>query len=267
MAEISASAFRLARVAAFRGRYLLPEDERPDAPHAILIGHDEWVRRFGADPEIVGRSVQLGSTTYAVVGVMPEGFRFPLSPQLLDSLAARCRRVRAAQRAGRQHLRAPRAGGDARRRTGGAQRNRPASVCQCTGHARAPAPARHALHLCVQRHGRPRQRARALRDPTGAGHAARDHLRERGDSRLREDGDATRRDRRARRARREPAAHRRPAVRRSADPGRHRRPGRHRPGVGGVATTLRLGAHHRRRAALLDDAAPCRRTACCMWPR
>ena len=60
VAEISASAFRVARVAAFRGRYLLPEDERPDAASAILIGHDEWVRRFGADPEIVGRSVQLG---------------------------------------------------------------------------------------------------------------------------------------------------------------------------------------------------------------
>ncbi len=78
VAEISASAFRVARVAAFRGRYLLPEDERPDAPPALLLGHDEWVRRFGADPEIVGRSVQLGSTAYAIVGVMPEEFGFPL---------------------------------------------------------------------------------------------------------------------------------------------------------------------------------------------
>jgi predicted permease len=78
VAEISASAFRVARVAAFRGRYLLPEDERAEAPPAILIGHDEWVRRFGADPEIVGRFVQLGTTTYAIVGVMPEEFRFPL---------------------------------------------------------------------------------------------------------------------------------------------------------------------------------------------
>ena len=78
VAEISASAFRVVRVDAFRGRYLLPEDERPDAPNALLIGHGEWVRRFGADPDIVGRSVQLGSATYAIVGVMPEGFAFPL---------------------------------------------------------------------------------------------------------------------------------------------------------------------------------------------
>ena len=49
VAEISASAFRAARVGAYRGRTLLPEDERAGAPDALVIGHDEWVRRFGAD--------------------------------------------------------------------------------------------------------------------------------------------------------------------------------------------------------------------------
>ncbi len=77
VAEISASAFRAARVGADRGRTLLPEDERAGAPAAIVIGHDEWVRRFGADPGIVGQSVALGPTAYTIVGVMPEGFGFP----------------------------------------------------------------------------------------------------------------------------------------------------------------------------------------------
>jgi predicted permease len=77
VAEISASAFRAARVEANRGRTLLPEDERAGAPDAIVIGHDEWVRRFGADPDIVGQSVGLGPTAYTIVGVMPEGFGFP----------------------------------------------------------------------------------------------------------------------------------------------------------------------------------------------
>jgi putative ABC transport system permease protein len=77
VAEISASAFRATRVGAYRGRTLLPEDERAGAPDAILIGHDEWVRRFGADPDIVGQSVGLGPTAYTIVGVMPEGFAFP----------------------------------------------------------------------------------------------------------------------------------------------------------------------------------------------
>jgi putative ABC transport system permease protein len=77
VAEISASAFRAARVEAYRGRTLLPEDERAGAADAMVIGHDEWVRRFGADPDIVGQSVGLGPTTYTIVGVMPEGFGFP----------------------------------------------------------------------------------------------------------------------------------------------------------------------------------------------
>jgi putative ABC transport system permease protein len=77
VAEISASAFRAARVGAYRGRTLLPEDERAGAPDVIVIGHDEWVRRFGADPDIVGQSVGLGPTAYTIVGVMPEGFGFP----------------------------------------------------------------------------------------------------------------------------------------------------------------------------------------------
>ena len=79
VAEISSSAFRLARVSPLMGRYLLPEDERADAPAAIVIGHDVWRRRFAADPGIVGRSIQLGSINYAIVGVMPEGFGFPIN--------------------------------------------------------------------------------------------------------------------------------------------------------------------------------------------
>jgi predicted permease len=77
VAEISASAFRAVRVGAYRGRTLLPQDEHAGAPDAIVIGHAEWVRRFGADPDIVGQSVRLGPTVYTIVGVMPEGFGFP----------------------------------------------------------------------------------------------------------------------------------------------------------------------------------------------
>ena len=79
VAEISASAFRMVRVEALRGRYLMPEDEQPGAADAIVIGHREWVRRFDADPDIIGRQVQLGSVTHTVVGVMPEGFAFPVN--------------------------------------------------------------------------------------------------------------------------------------------------------------------------------------------
>ena len=45
----------------------------------MVIGYDEWVRRFDADPNIVGRTVRLGGDTYEIVGVMPEAFGFPVN--------------------------------------------------------------------------------------------------------------------------------------------------------------------------------------------
>ena len=79
VAEISASAFRLARVPPLLGRALAPADEEPGAPAVIVIGHDEWRRRFGGDPGVVGTTVRLGGVPHTVVGVMPEGFAFPVS--------------------------------------------------------------------------------------------------------------------------------------------------------------------------------------------
>ena len=79
VSELSPWAFRVAGVSAFRGRHLLDEDARPDAAAVIVIGYDEWVRRFDADPEIAGRTVQLGGTPHTIVGVMPDGFGFPVN--------------------------------------------------------------------------------------------------------------------------------------------------------------------------------------------
>jgi predicted permease len=92
VSELSASSFRVAGVGAFRGRPLMSEDEAPDAPAVVVIGYDEWARRFDGDPDIIGRSVQFGSIPHQIVGVMPEGFGFPASdtfwvPWRVDALS------------------------------------------------------------------------------------------------------------------------------------------------------------------------------------
>jgi putative ABC transport system permease protein len=79
IAEISAAAFRIARVPPLLGRHLLSADEIAGAPAAIVVGYDEWQGRFGADPKIVGRTVLVGSEPFTVVGVMPDGFGFPVN--------------------------------------------------------------------------------------------------------------------------------------------------------------------------------------------
>ena len=77
VAEMTASGFDVARVQPLLGRPLLASDETEGAPAVLVIGHDEWRRNFGADRGVVGREVRIGGTPYTVVGVMPEGFRFP----------------------------------------------------------------------------------------------------------------------------------------------------------------------------------------------
>ncbi|MEJ2541145.1 MAG: ABC transporter permease [Gemmatimonadota bacterium] len=59
------------------GRTLLPADARPGAPPVAVMGEDLWERRYGRDPDILGRTLDLDGRTYSVVGVMPRAFVFP----------------------------------------------------------------------------------------------------------------------------------------------------------------------------------------------
>ena len=81
LAEVSASAFTVAQTPPLLGRFLLADDERAGAPRVILIGYQVWQSRFGGDPAIVGRTIALDADPHVVVGVMPEGFRFPFNHQ------------------------------------------------------------------------------------------------------------------------------------------------------------------------------------------
>ena len=82
VAEMSASGFRVGRVAPMMGRHLLDGDEREAAPPVVVIGYDLWKSRFDGNPTILSRTLQLGSLTYSIVGVMPEGFAFPINHRI-----------------------------------------------------------------------------------------------------------------------------------------------------------------------------------------
>ena len=78
VAEISASAFRVAGVPPLLGRVLDESDERAGAPPVIVIGHAVWQSRFAADRAVIGQTVRVGEHPMTVVGVMPPGFTFPV---------------------------------------------------------------------------------------------------------------------------------------------------------------------------------------------
>jgi putative ABC transport system permease protein len=78
-AALTATAFRTARVTPLIGRGLLDADEKPGAPGVVVLGYDVWQRSFEGRNDVVGSTVKLGSTPVTVVGVMPKGFRYPVS--------------------------------------------------------------------------------------------------------------------------------------------------------------------------------------------
>lgn len=59
------------------GRWFHREEDTPGEPKVVLLGHGLWTRAFGADPGIIGRTIQVDAIPVQVVGVMPEGFDFP----------------------------------------------------------------------------------------------------------------------------------------------------------------------------------------------
>jgi putative ABC transport system permease protein len=72
----SANLFPLLRAEAARGRVLLTEEEEKGRDRVAVITDGLWRRRFGADPNLVGKSVSLNGESYQIVGVMPPEFQF-----------------------------------------------------------------------------------------------------------------------------------------------------------------------------------------------
>ncbi len=83
---VSWSFFRVLGVPAALGRTLLPEDDRRGAARVVVLGHDLWHHRFGADPRVVGTSLVLDEVPFTVVGVMPEGFAYPAGAEMWTPL-------------------------------------------------------------------------------------------------------------------------------------------------------------------------------------
>jgi putative ABC transport system permease protein len=61
------------------GRDISADEDRPGAPHVVLMSDGLWRRRFSADPDVVGRAIALDGNLYTVAGVLPRGFEFPES--------------------------------------------------------------------------------------------------------------------------------------------------------------------------------------------
>jgi len=81
---VSADLFPLLEVHPMLGRNFVASEDKP-GNHVAILSYALWQRQFGSDPSIISKSITLDGRQYAVVGIMPAGFNFPL---LRDSTAA-----------------------------------------------------------------------------------------------------------------------------------------------------------------------------------
>jgi predicted permease len=91
--RLAANFFQVAGVQPALGRAFTQEEDRAGAPGVVILSHRLWQRRFGSDPNAIGRSVTLNGAPYTIIGVMPAGFQHPQSAELwaplrLNSLSA-----------------------------------------------------------------------------------------------------------------------------------------------------------------------------------
>ena len=76
-AMISAGMFAMLKTQPVIGRAMEPSDEKPGAEKVALIGYGVWKDRYGKNPGVIGRAVRINEKAAIIIGVMPEGFRFP----------------------------------------------------------------------------------------------------------------------------------------------------------------------------------------------
>jgi putative ABC transport system permease protein len=77
--HMSAINFQILGTQPVIGRTFTAEDDRPGAPAVAIIGHGMWVNRYGRNPAIIGRTIRINDVPTTVIGVAPDGFRFPFN--------------------------------------------------------------------------------------------------------------------------------------------------------------------------------------------
>jgi len=78
VSAVTANFFPLLGVTPVFGRQFTADEERPNGPRVAIVAHSLWQRRFGGDPHLVGRTIELDGRNHTVVGVLPRAFHLYL---------------------------------------------------------------------------------------------------------------------------------------------------------------------------------------------
>jgi putative ABC transport system permease protein len=75
--RVAANLFPLLRVKPFLGRNITGEEDKPGQDHVVILSYGLWQRRYGSDPNILGKNIRLEDIPHTVVGVMSPDFQYP----------------------------------------------------------------------------------------------------------------------------------------------------------------------------------------------
>jgi len=80
--HVTVDYFRLFGAQVMQGRTFTSEEDRPNGGHVVVLSYGFWKRRFGGDPQMVGKSISLGGDPYVVTGIVSPDFQFDPAPDV-----------------------------------------------------------------------------------------------------------------------------------------------------------------------------------------
>ena len=81
-AGVTAGFFSVLGIQPVLGRTFVSEDDKGWPQTVAIVSHGLWKRRFGSDPAIVGKQVQISGLPFTIIGVLPSGFEYPEQTQV-----------------------------------------------------------------------------------------------------------------------------------------------------------------------------------------
>jgi putative ABC transport system permease protein len=81
-ARVSANCFSLIGQRPLIGRDFFPDEDKRTAAPVVILGYSIWKNRYGGDPGILGRTIRIDEVATTVIGVMPDGMKFPQDEDL-----------------------------------------------------------------------------------------------------------------------------------------------------------------------------------------
>jgi len=75
--RVSSNLLPMLGAKAVAGRLFLLDEDAPDRPSTAVLSYGMWARRYGSDPQMLGKSITINGKTYEVVGILPKSFSLP----------------------------------------------------------------------------------------------------------------------------------------------------------------------------------------------